>query len=83
MRPIFERFVYDETGSKYVAGLMAVSSQWQAPTALCLDPTKELDAWLKAIEAGLVTRDEAALAMYGHTATGTPEAAKTEIIDKL
>lgn len=83
VRPIFERFVYDETGSKFVAGLMAVSSQWQAPTALCLDPTKELDAWLKAIESGLVTRDEAALALYGHTATGTPADAKTEVIDKL
>lgn len=74
IKPIFEQFVYDVTKDSELSIMMGVSSQWQAPTALCLDPTKEIDAWTKAIQLGLVTRDEASLALYGHKATGTPEA---------
>lgn len=73
IKPIFEQFVYDLTGDIETALEYSVSSQWQAPTALCLDPTKEIDAWTKAIQLGLVDRDEAAMALYGHKATGTPE----------
>lgn len=73
IKPIFEQFVYDYTQDADTATWMGVTSQWQAPTALCLDPTKEIDAWAKAIQLGLATRDEAAQALYGHRATGTPE----------
>ena len=73
IKPIFEQFVYDLTGDWDSALYQSVVSQWQAPTALCLDPTKEIDAWTKAIQLGLCTRDEAAQALYGHKATGTPE----------
>lgn len=70
VRPVFEQFVCDRIGDFEAAKIFGMSSQWQAPTALCLDPTKELDAWTKAIQLGLVTKDEAALALYGHKATG-------------
>jgi capsid protein len=73
VRPVFEQFCYDETGDFELSKIAGLTSQWQAPTALCLDPTKELDAWTKAIQLGLVTRDEAAMALYGHKATGTVE----------
>ena len=73
IKPIFEQFVFDLTGNIETALELSVNSQWQAPTALCLDPTKEIDAWTKAIQLGLVDRDEAAMALYGHKATGTPE----------
>lgn len=70
VKPIFEQFILDETGDFETAKIIGLTSQWQAPTALCLDPTKELDAWTKAIDLGLVTKDEAAQALYGHKATG-------------
>lgn len=73
VRPVFEQFCYDETGDFELSKIAGLTSQWQAPTALCLDPTKELDAWTKAIQLGLATRDEAAMALYGHKATGTVE----------
>lgn len=73
VKPIFERFIYDYTKDQTFAQWMGLLSQWQAPTTLCLDPTKEIDAWTKAIQLGLCTRDEAAQALYGHKATGTPE----------
>lgn len=78
LKPVFEVFVNDFMQGKvddpdYIATAMSIESIWQAPTALCLDPTKEIDAWTKAIQLGLVDRDEAASALYGHKATGTPE----------
>ena len=78
VKPVFERFVYDSLKDTIkfgdiaaeIAAEMAIESIWQAPIALCLDPAKELDAWNKAIELGLVDKDEAAQALYGHKATG-------------
>lgn len=84
MKPVFEQFVYDLTGDLGIATDYSVSSQWQSPTELCLDPTKEIDAWTKAIQLGLCTRDEAAQALYGHKATGTPEnPTKTVEVEEL
>ena len=73
LKPVFEQFIFDITGDINTAVEYSVLSQWQAPTALCLDPTKEIDAWTKAIQLGLCDRDEAAMALYGHKATGTPQ----------
>ena len=74
-RPVFEMFVYeslkdDIVDAEMVAACMGIESIWQAPTALCLDPKQELEGWKLAIDMGLVDRDTAALAMYGHKATG-------------
>ena len=81
IKPVFQVFVYetlkeygaDDDDCEYLSQAMSLESIWQAPTALCLDPTKEVDAWAKAIQLGLVDRDEASRALYGHKATGTPE----------
>jgi lambda family phage portal protein len=73
IKPIFGQFVFDVTQDHEVADWMSVSSQWQAPTALSLDPTKEADYWQKLFDLGLVTRDEIALSLLGHKATGTPQ----------
>lgn len=86
VRPVFERFVYDTIKDNTIIGSeaatiaagMSIESIWQAPIALCLDPAKELDAWNKAITLGLVDRDEAAQALYGHKATGSVEINETK-----
>jgi lambda family phage portal protein len=86
VRPVFERFVYDTLKNSVqlsqsageIAAAMSIESIWQAPTALCLDPAKELDAWNKAILLGLVDKDEAAQALYGHKATGTEDLNETK-----
>ena len=78
VRPVFERFVYSilkenvylQDEASIISAGLAIESIWQSPIALCLDPAKELDAWNKAIQLGLVDRDEAAQALYGHKATG-------------
>ncbi len=86
VKPVFERFVYDSLKdntffsqrAESIAAAMSVESIWQAPIALCLDPAKELDAWNKAISLGLVDRDEAAQALYGHKATGSVDINETK-----
>lgn len=86
VRPVFERFVYDtlkdstqmSDSAGEIAAAMSIESIWQAPTALCLDPAKELDAWNKAILLGLVDKDEAAQALYGHKATGKEDLNETK-----
>jgi lambda family phage portal protein len=79
VKPIFEQFAFDclvdvyGDDADFLSKYITLKSQWHSPTALCLDPTKEIDAWTKAIQLGLVDHDEAALSLYGHKATGTPE----------
>lgn len=89
IKPVFQIFVYDslkESGLNmdevdFISRSMAIESIWQAPVALCLDPTKEVEAWKRAIELGLVDADEAAQALYGHKATGIPMAGVKETVE--
>lgn len=78
IKPVFEVFVYDclkdiVDDSLYYAVSMAIESIWESPAMMCLDEYKELQAWEKAIELGLVDKDEAAQALYSHKATGATE----------
>lgn len=78
IKPVFQVFAYDAVKGfvddpLYVSVAMAIDSIWEAPAMMCLDELKELQAWKMAIDMGLVTRDEAAQALYSHRATGTPE----------
>lgn len=78
VRPVFESFVYgvlkdNVQDAEYISSVMGIESIWQAPTALCLDPKVELEGWKLAIDMGLVTSDEAAMALYGHKAVSTPK----------
>lgn len=75
IKPLFQVFVYDclkDTfdDALYCSIAFAIESVWEAPAMMCLDEYKELQAWEKAIELGLVSRDEAANALYSHKATG-------------
>lgn len=90
VKPVFEVFVYDSLQGLvddplFAAVSMTIESIWEAPAMMCLDELKELQAWKMAIELGLVTRDQAAQAMYSHKATGTPAPPpeKTEEIDEV
>lgn len=81
IKPIFGQFVFDVTKDHEVADWLSVSSQWKAPQALCLDPVKELQSWQLAVEMGLATKDEAAQALYGHKANGTPTESPSKIVE--
>jgi capsid protein len=57
--------------AKQRAPLLALESVWRCKESpLVLDPTKELDYYLRAVEAGFITRDEAAQMLFGHDAVG-------------
>ena len=92
VKPVFQSFAYDyfinylnPDDTRFISTALTIESIWQAPTALCLDPVKEVEGWKLAIELGLVERDSAAQALYGHNATGTPAPPpdKTEEIDEV
>lgn len=79
-KPFFEVFAYNEIihhnwqGANGVLGaaqLLALESVWLPnDSPLVLDPNKEMDFYIKAVDAGLITRDEAAQALFSHPATG-------------
>ena len=54
--------------SKDMSQIIALESTWTGPSAVCLDPTKELQAYQVALEMGLVSADEVAQSVYGHPA---------------
>lgn len=77
MKPIFMSFCYRELESMGVSKdvlfeksqMLAVESVWQSTSKpIHIDESKELAYWLDAVNAGLVTRDEAAQALFGHPA---------------
>lgn len=75
IKPVFQCFVYDTLKDivddpLYYAVSMSIESIWESPVMMCLDEYKELQAWEKAIQLGLATRDEAAQSLYSHKATG-------------
>jgi lambda family phage portal protein len=71
LRPVFRVFLSEIVSDPEIADLIAFESQWLPnDSPLTLDPNKEIDFYLRAIEAGLITRDEAAEALFGHKANG-------------
>ena len=79
LKPMFEQFCYDlltqmgATGVQRpvteIAKLLSLESVWRSgEPPMVLDPTKELDYYLKACEAGLISRDEVAQMLFGHDA---------------
>lgn len=78
LKPVFEVFLTDFIQDRDVLELVAMESQWLPnDSPLTLDPTREMDFYLKAVNAGLISRDEAAEAMFGHKASGDVQQAKT------
>jgi hypothetical protein len=45
---------------------------------MVLDPTKELDYYLRALEAGLISRNEVAQRLFGHDAVEQATAGDSE-----
>ena len=77
LKPFFEVFCtkyFMQNGcskddAQEIASMLAIESQWiPNDSPLTLDPSKEMDYMIKAIEAGLITADEAALQLFGHPA---------------
>lgn len=56
-----------------LADIIALDSTWTGPSAVCLDPTKELQAYETAYKMGLVSLDEVAQSIYGHSAANDAE----------
>lgn len=79
LKPLFEVFAYSEIArynwicddSLTASQLMALESLWLPnDSPLTLDPSKEIQFYITAVDAGLITRDEAAQALFGHDAVG-------------
>lgn len=74
IKKIIEVFAYECTCDMFgepdaeLSKIISLESEWTGPSAVCLDPTKELDAYNKALEMGLVSADEVAQGIYGHSA---------------
>ena len=77
MKPIFTTFcvsvladlgVSDDEIIDKARTLGAISVWSNAERPIHIDETKELAFWLDAVKAGLITKNEAAQAMFGHDA---------------
>lgn len=71
LRPLFSVFLAGFVSDPVIGELISLEAQWlPCDSPLTLDPTKEVDYYIKAIDAGLISRDEAAQALFGHPAVG-------------
>lgn len=89
VKPIFEIYCSEilqgaVDDPDYVAKCLSIESGWKVPLPICLDQKVELESYKLALDMGLVTRDEVAFNVFGHSATGTPvDPTKTDIIEKV
>ena len=79
LKPVIEVFVYDmvkdmmpQDEALYIANAMALEAIWQAPHDIVIDTRAEIEGLKTAIELGLVSRDEAAMTLFGHKAVAEP-----------
>ena len=71
LKPMFGVFLKQFIQDDLICDLIMVESQWLPnDSPLTLDPAKEMDFYIKAVDAGFITADEAAEALFGHPATG-------------
>lgn len=69
LKPVFEVFLDDLITDKELRELIAMESQWLPnDSRLSIDPTREIDFYTKAIDAGLIGADEAAELLFSHPA---------------
>lgn len=89
LRPYFQDFCYAQIvdngwhSTKYTdkecADLLAIESVWLPSTAsTILEPQREIDFYSKALELGLVSRNEVAQLLFGHDAVSDPDASFDE-----
>ena len=88
MKPIFTTFcvdaltdlgVSDEEIIDKARTLGAISVWANAERPIHIDETKELAFWLDAVKAGLITKNEAAQAMFGHDAVDQSPISDSEV----
>lgn len=78
IKPIFQIFCREKLEGLvddplFVATALSLESQWKQPQAIILDAKVELESYKLAIEMGLIDRDEAAMNIFGHKASGKVE----------
>ena len=65
----------------FIATSMATEAEFRVPRMPCIDQRQELEAYKLALEMGILTRDDIAMAMYNKKAPETPDK-PVEIIEK-
>lgn len=90
IRPVIEVYAYhyfadtfSEETCAYVAKALAVEAEFRTPRLPSIDPRQELEAWKLALELGLVTRDDVAMAMYSRKAPENPNQIIQNAVDNL
>lgn len=69
LKPIFEVFLHDIINNNEICELIAMESQWLPnDSRLNIDPTREIDFYIKGIDAGLISPDEASELLFSHPA---------------
>lgn len=72
LRPFYRVFLQEAGKDAAEAVRIAMSSDWRSvDPPLFADESKTMRFYLDAVGAGLITRDEAAQALFGHKAEGT------------
>ena len=71
--------VSDEENIDKARTLRAISVWSNAERPIHIDETKELAFWLDAVKAGLITKNEAAQAMFGHDAVDQSPISDSEV----
>ena len=71
LRPLYRVFLLDKGVDAVEAVRLSMASDWRSvDPPLFADESKTMRFYLDAVEAGLITRDEAAQALFGHKAEG-------------
>lgn len=87
VRPVIQCFVYEvldgqglgEDERQFIAKSMATEAEFRVPRMPCIDPRQELESYKIALEMGILTRDDIAMAMYNKKA---PESVAEPTISK-
>lgn len=88
IKKIIEVFSYECLLDTYkepmpeLAKIISLESSWTGPSAVCLDPVKELQAYQVALDMGLVSVDEVAQGIYGHSARVDQPFGNSEQLDR-
>lgn len=76
LRPFYRVFLQESGEDAAAAVRLSMASDWRSvDPPLFADESKTMRFYIDAVDAGLITRDEAAQALFGHRAEGTVDKA--------